>query len=60
MSRLENYVKKTKEYLSKHEDLTETEIIRYVYLDLGKKFSFNLDFAFGKSKDKVNIYKNAF
>lgn len=50
MSKMEQYIKKVEEFISKNKDLTEMEIIRYVYLDLGKRFSFNLNFAFGNSK----------
>lgn len=56
MSNLDDYIEKTKKYI-KENNLTETEIIRYVYLDLGKRFSFNLDFNFGKAKDRVQIYR---
>ncbi|MBR3133240.1 MAG: hypothetical protein IKG42_04145 [Clostridia bacterium] len=57
MSNLEKYIKRIKEYISKNEDITETEIIRYVYLDLGKKLSFNENFIpFGNSKKKQNLY----
>ena len=59
MSKLADYVEKIKEYLNEHKDLTETDIVRYVYFDLGRKFSFNLDFAFGNSKEKVQIYKQS-
>ena len=38
--------------------MTEVEIIRYVYLDLGKRFTFNVKFTpFGRSRDKQNLYK---
>ena len=56
MSNLEHYIEKTKKYIEEN-NFTETEIIRYVYLDLGKRFSFNLEFNFGKSKEKVQIYR---
>ena len=56
MSNLDDYIEKTKKYIEKN-NLTETEIVRYVYLDLGKRFSFDLDFNFGKAKDRVQIYR---
>ena len=59
MSRLNDYIEKTKKYIEEHKDLTETEIVRYVYLDLGKRFSFDLNFVFGNSKTKKQIYKNS-
>ena len=38
MSKLQEYVEKTKQYVQQHPDMSELEIIRYVYLDLGKRF----------------------
>ena len=57
MSNLKKYINKIKEYIDHHEDISETEIIRYVYLDLGKKLSFNEEFLpFGNSRKKQNLY----
>ena len=56
MSRLEEYIEEVKKHIGQVGDMSETEIIRYVYIDLGKKFSFNLKFAFGNSKTKRQIY----
>lgn len=53
MSILEKYVETVKR---KTEGFSEVEKIRYVYLDLGKRFSFDLDFSFGNAKVKRKIY----
>lgn len=55
MSNLEKYVERIKEYISKR-NMTEDEIVRYVYLDLGSRFSFDLKFLLGNSKQKKEIY----
>lgn len=59
MSGLDKYVEWIEKYIEEHPDITEEKIIRYVYLDLGKRFSFDLNFAFGNSKIKRNIYKKS-
>ena len=57
MSKLIEYIENMKEYISREGGITETEIIRYVYMDLGKRFSFNLNFKpFGNSKKRQNLY----
>jgi hypothetical protein len=56
MSKLEEYVENIKKYIAQNEGLTETEIIRYVYLDLGKRFSFDLKFSFGNRSTQKKIY----
>lgn len=55
MSNLSEYIDKVKRYVLQN-NLTETESVRYVYLDLGKRFSFNSNFSFGNSKTKKRIY----
>lgn len=58
MSKLAEYIEEVKKHISQQEDMTETEIIRYIYLDLGKRLSFNENFLpFGSSKKKQNLYK---
>ncbi|MBR3002714.1 MAG: hypothetical protein IKF38_04020 [Clostridia bacterium] len=60
MNELDKYVEKIKTYQRKNPQLTELELIRYVYIDLGKKLSFDLDFIpFGNAKKKEKIYKNS-
>ena len=56
MSNLDNYIENIKKKLEKIDNLTETELIRYVYLDLGMHFSFDLNYAFGNSEKKQKIY----
>ncbi len=56
MSQLREYIEKIREYKEQNPQITDEKLIRYVYLDLGKRFSFNLDFAFGNSKAKQKIY----
>ena len=58
MSNLEKYIEQVREYQTQHSGISETELIRYVYLDLGKRFSFNVNFLpFGNSKKQQNLYK---
>lgn len=56
MSALNDYVEKVKQETV---GFSELEIIRYVYLDLGKRFSFDLNYAFGNSKAKQQIYRES-
>lgn len=53
MSNLETYIKNAKKETKGFSDI---EKLRYVYLDLGKRFVFNLDFSFGNIKSKQKIY----
>lgn len=53
MSSIDKYVEEVKK---KTEGYTEDELVRYIYMDLGKRLSFNLKFAFGNSKTKREIY----
>lgn len=56
MSNLDNYVEYIKKRIQKIENITETEIIRYVYLDLGNRFSFDLNYIYGNSETRRRIY----
>lgn len=56
MGSLENYIEKVKQ---ETENFSDIEKLRYVYLDLGKKFNFDLDFAFGNSRKKKMIYEHS-
>lgn len=53
MNSIENYIEKVKK---ETEGFTEEEMVRYVYMDLGKRLSFNLEFSFGNRKKKRDIY----
>ena len=59
MSELDKYVEKIKEYIKQNPNITEEKLIRYVYLDLGNKFSFDLKFAFGNSKTRQEMYNKS-
>lgn len=56
-----NYIE---EYITSLKELTkgfsELEIIRYVYIDLGTHFSFDLDYHFGNKREQQEIYKHCF
>ena len=56
---LEKYVVELKTFLEQN-DLSETEIIMMVYLDLGLKLKFNKEFFFGGSKVRHDMYNGAF
>ena len=52
MSNLSKYIEKVKEYKNQNPGISEEKLIRYVYLDLGQKFSFNLKFFFTNRRTK--------
>ena len=56
MSSLDEYVENVKKYKNQHPDISEDKLIRYVYWDLGQRFTFDLKFAFGNSREKQRIY----
>lgn len=56
MSSLLKYTEKIKKYKEQNPDISEEKLIRYVYLDLGQRFSFDLNFSFGNTKTKRKIY----
>ena len=47
LSNLEVYIEKVKK---ETQGLNDIEKLRYVYIDLGKRFAFDLDFSFGNTK----------
>ena len=58
LNNLDEYILEIKEKIKTIPDITELELIRYVYLDLGNKISFDETFQpFGNSKTKQKIYK---
>ena len=59
MSNLSEYVEKVKKYQAEHPDLTEAELIMYVYLDLGMKFKFDQDYFFKGTKERKKIYEHS-
>lgn len=54
MGELEEYIETLKE---ETKSFSELEVIRYVYIKLGKVMTFDLKFAFGSEKNKNKIYK---
>lgn len=56
MSLLEEYIEKVKK---ETQDYTDEEKLRYVYWDLGSRFVFDLNFSFGNSKTKKEIYDHS-
>ncbi len=56
MSNLETYIERIKK---KTQGLSDIEKLRYVYIDLGKRFMFDLDFSFGNTKSKQKIYQKS-
>lgn len=56
---LDDYVLEIKNNLKQIPNLTEEEIIMFVYLDLARRFKFDDDFFFGGSKRKKQIYHNS-
>lgn len=58
MGYLDEYILEVKKYIAIHPNITELELIRYVYLTLGERLSFNEKFLpFGNSKTRQNMYK---
>ena len=58
MGYLDGYILEVKKYVEIHSDITELELIRYVYLTLGLRLSFDEKFLpFGNSKTRQNMYK---
>lgn len=50
--------RQVKKWKSKHSEMSEELLIRYVYLDLAKRLSFNQNFRpFSNGKEREKIYK---
>ena len=56
MSSIDEYVEKVKK---ETQGFSEEEIIRYIYIDLGKRLAFNLKFYLGNSKAKQQVYSHS-
>ncbi|MBQ3409244.1 MAG: hypothetical protein IJH12_08595 [Clostridia bacterium] len=60
MSALNEYIEelriKIEEKKSLKGSISDVEIIRFIYIDLGKKMNFDLGYTFGNSKQKKEIY----
>lgn len=62
MSNLEKYVEYIKEYKNNNKSLTQRELIRYIYIDLGKRLSFSTNFTFpdrSKKETRKSMYKES-
>lgn len=58
MNNLDSYVEEKRKLFQEKNITDELEIIRYIYLDLGTRFSFDNRFIpFGNSKFKQNLYR---
>ena len=58
MNSLDKYVEEKRKELKEKNITDELEIVRYIYLDLGNKFSFNNKFIpFGNSRYRQNLYR---
>ena len=56
MTALDKYIQELKLIQSKM-NFNEIELIRYIYINLGKKMDFDLNYTFGNRKNKNKIYK---
>ena len=60
MSNLSEYIKQTEKYKEENPEISEEELIRHVYMDLGMRFSFNPNYLpFGNSKTRKEIYNRS-
>lgn len=55
MSALEKYIEDLKSNIAKKGKISKIEIIRYIYINLGQKMNFDLNFTFGNMKQKKMI-----
>lgn len=55
MSALEKYIEDLKLSIAKKGKISKIEIIRYIYINLGRKMNFDLDFTFGNTKQKKMV-----
>lgn len=53
MSSIDDYVEKVKK---ETQGFSEDEMIRYIYIDLGKRLAFNLKFYLGNSRTRQKVY----
>ena len=58
MSNIDLYIKRLREEINSKNITDEVSILKYIYISLGKRFSFDSNFIpFGNSKYKQNLYK---
>ena len=56
MSKLQEYVQLLHNEVNKRDLTDEREIIRFVYMDFGKRMNFDINYALGNSREKGKIY----
>ena len=56
MTNLDKYIDKLKEEINKHKDFNEDEIIRFLYLSIAKKITFDVNWVFGNDFTRSSIY----
>lgn len=59
MGALQNYIDGLKKKIAQKEPMSEIEIIRYIYINLGKIMNFNLEYSFGTIRQREKIYNQA-
>ena len=60
MENINRYIEEIKKYIKENPDLEEDILVRYVFLDLSKRLSFDLNYiSFGNSKKRQELYRNA-
>lgn len=55
MNSLEKYLQELKQNIAKKGDISEKEIIRYIYINLGRKMSFDLKYIFGNQRFRKSV-----
>ena len=55
MSSLKEYIQELKQHVAQKGNMSEIEIIRYVYINLGRKMRFDLKYIFGTTKYKKHF-----
>lgn len=58
MNKLEEYIQELKSEISRRNLKDEIEIIRYVYIDLGRKLDFDMEYTLGNNATKNRIYNS--
>ena len=56
---LDNYIQELKLNIAKKGNLSQVEIVRYIYINLGRKMNFDLRYTFGNKKQRRVIYNKA-
>lgn len=54
----ESYISELKENVAQKGNISELEIVRYIYINLGRKMNFDLNYTFGNSREKTKIYND--